>query len=442
MAHRLATALAMPTVSRAVRMREDHEAFRRLQKHLKRHFPLAHGVLTRERIVAENALLYTWNGSDEALEPWLLSSHQDVVPVEEGTEAEWTYPPFGGCVAEGYIWGRGALDLKVSLVGAIEAVEQLLSQGFRPRRTIYFSFGADEEVGGTRGAKQIAARLEARGVRLAFTLDEGGMVLSGAVPGVERPVAFVGVAEKGELLLRLRSDDAGGHSSMPSRTSSIGRLAHAMSAVEDHPLPAGLDPPMPDTFAYVAPHARQPYRTIYHKAQIFAPLLLRLLRDDPLVNAVTRTTTVATMVEAGVADNVVPGTATAVINARVKPGDSVADVESHLQDLVKPYGITIEILEAREASHVSSIDSGAFRTLCKTISQVMPDTVAVPFLSLNATDSRYYEPLARNQYRFVPVRVSPKDLRRIHGIDERISVENYGEVIRFLIEFIRNADRL
>jgi carboxypeptidase PM20D1 len=440
-AHRLAGALAIPTVSHVNPTREDDEAFLALRGFLEKNFPLVHGALAREIIGQDHALLYTWRGSEEAAEPWLLSSHQDVVPVEPGAESRWTHPPFGGRIAEGYIWGRGALDLKVTLLAALEAAEHLLAERFRPRRTIYFSFGADEEVGGKRGAREIAARLWAQGVRLAFTLDEGGMVLSGAIPGVQRPVALIGVAEKGEILLRLRAEDAAGHSSMPGRTSSVGRLAHAIAAIDDHPMGAGLEPPMSDTFTSLAAHARQPYRLIYRNCRLLAPLLLRLLRRDPMTDALVRTTTATTVVQSGAAENVIPGTATAVINARARPGDGVADVVSHLRRLVERYGVAVEIVEAREASRVSGTDTAAFRVLCETIRDVMPDAVPAPFLSLNATDSRHYEPLARDQYRFVPVRVRAEDLGRIHGVDERISVENYRDVVRFLIEFIRNADR-
>ncbi len=441
LARRLAAALAIPTVSRATPAREDAAAFLTLHAYLEKSFPLVHGALTRETIGRGHALLYTWRGGDESAEPWLLSSHQDVVPVEEGTESQWTHPPFGGLIADGYIWGRGALDVKVSLVAALEAAEQLLGQDFRPRRTIYLSFGADEEAGGVRGAKQIAARLEAQGVRLAFTLDEGGMVLLGAIPGLKGPVALVGTAEKGEILLQLCAEDSGGHSSAPGPTSAVGRLACAIAAIMDHPMPPGLGPPIDDTFVILEPHARAPYRWLYRNCRLLAPVLLRLLRRDPIAALVIRTTMAATMVRAGVAENVIPRTATAVINARVKPGDSATNVAAHLRRTVERYGVGVEVLEAREASHVSSTDSAAFRTLRETIGELMPDAVVAPFLSLNATDSRYYEPFARDQYRFLPLRLRPEDLGRFHGIDERISVENYGEVVRFFIEFIRNVDR-
>ncbi len=440
-AQRLAGALAIPTVSHTTPTVEDDQAFLAFHKYLERSFPLVHGALLREAVGQNHALLYSWKGSDPAAEPWLLSSHQDVVAGEAGLESNWTHPPFGGHIASGQIWGRGALDLKVMLVATLEAAEHLLARRFRPNRTIYFSFGGDEEIGGKRGAGKIAARLRAQGVRLGFTLDEGGIVLRDAIPGVKRPVAFIGVAEKGEVLLRLLAEDATGHSSMPAPTSAVGRLAHAVAAIEDHPMRARLEPPISDTFRYLAPHARPPYRQIYRYSRLFAPLLLRLLRHNPLADALVRTTIVASVVRAGESENVIPATATALLHARLRPGDSVADVVSHIRHLVAPHAVTVEIIESHEASRISSTDNQAFDLLCETIRDVMPDAVVAPCLSLNATDSRHYESLARNQYRFVPIRVGPEDLRRIHGVDECVSIENYCGAVNFLIQFIRNADR-
>ena len=437
---RLATALAMPTLSRIAPTQGDAEAFLALRRHLEESFPLTHEILTREEIGDRYALLYTWRGTDTSAEPWLLSSHQDVVAAEPGARSHWTHPPFGGQVVDGYIWGRGALDLKVSLLGALEAVEHLLAQGFRPRRAIYLSFGADEEVGGKRGARKIAAHLRTQGIRLAFTLDEGGMVLSKTIPGVRRPVAFIGVAEKGELLLRLVAKGSSGHSSMPHSKSAVGRLARAIAAIEDGQMSPRLTPPLSDTFTWLAPYARRPYRDIYRRCRLFAPLLVRLLRHDPLANALVRTTLATTMVQAGESENVIPGTATAVVHARIKPGDSVGDVISHLHRLVAPYDVAVEVLEGREASRISSTDTPEFCALCETIHEVMPDVVVAPFLSLNATDSRHYQSFTRNQYRFVPAHIPAEDLQSIHGINERISVQNYHRAIEFFIAFIRNVD--
>lgn len=440
-AKRLAGALAIQTVSRLAPTPEDAEAFVAFHRHLEASFPLVHCALTREKVGDGHALLYTWQGIDPGAEPWLASSHQDVAAAESRAGERWTHPPFGGDVADGQIWGRGALDMKSMLMGWLEAAERLLSEGFAPRRTIYFAFGADEEVGGNQGARQIASLLRSRNIGLDFTLDEGGLVLSGAIPGIALPVAFIGVAEKGELLLRLVAEDSAGHSSLPGATSAVGRLARAIAAIEDHPMPARLEPPVTDTFRTLAPHARRPYRQIYRHCRLFAPLMLKVLCHDPMTATLVRTTMAPTILRAGAAENVIPSMASAVIHVRVRPGDSTEDVLSHLRGLLRRHRVTVEPMEDRRPSRLSATNAPGFAALRDTIGDVMPDAVAAPFLSMNATDSRQYESLARNQYRFLPIHVRTEDVQRIHGTDERISVEGYCGMVRFLAAFIRRVDR-
>ncbi len=439
-AQRLGAALAFPTVTSVDRGRMDDTAFRGFCRHLENSFPLAHGTLLRQTIGAHYALLYTWRGGDVQAEPWLLSSHQDVAPIEQGTEADWTYPPFSGAVAEGHIWGRGAIDLKLTITAALEAAEYLLARSFQPRRTIYFAFGADEEVGGQFGAAKIAERLRKRGVRLAFTLDEGGMILSDAVPGIDKPVALIGTAEKGYLTLRLTGYGPGGHSSMPPQTTAVGRIARAITAIERHRMPSALDEPMREMFALLAPEAVFPYGMIYANVPLTSPLLLRMLEKDPITGALVRTTSAATLVEGGVADNVVPQKAAAIVNFRLKPGDRLERVLRRVRRFVADSGVQVEVLEWRETSRNSSTQSPGFKALATAVQQVVPEAVVAPCLTVNSTDSRYYESIVRNQYRFVPVRSSLEDLKRIHGTDERISVKNYEEIVQFFIRFIHSAD--
>src|SRR5512142_1398417 len=156
LAQRLAGALTFKTVSYQDSSAFDAHEFEGFQRYLDDSFPKVHATLNREQVNGYG-LLYQWTGSDSSLAPLVLLAHQDVVPIEPGTEGHWTEPPFGGHIAGGYVWGRGALDDKGSLVGALEAVEHLLASGAKPRRTVYLAFGYDEEVGGRRGAAHIAS---------------------------------------------------------------------------------------------------------------------------------------------------------------------------------------------------------------------------------------------------------------------------------------------
>ena len=199
----------------------SREAFAELHAYLETTFPQVYSKLEHE-IVGENNLVFRWQGTDSSLTPILLMGHQDVVPVEVGTEANWTHGAFSGDIAGGFIWGRGTLDDKQTIVGLLEAVDVLLAKGFEPKRTIYLAFGQDEEIGGLEGAEKIAQLLKSRGVRLAFAMDEGGFLSRGLVPGVSAPVAMIGTSEKGYLSLVLTVEMPGGHSSVPPKESSIG----------------------------------------------------------------------------------------------------------------------------------------------------------------------------------------------------------------------------
>ncbi len=176
-AKRLSGALAIKTISRTdVPVAAD--AFKAMHQYLENTFPLTHENLERET-VNEYSLLYTWRGDNLELEPILLMAHMDVVPIAAETVHQWKYPPFSGKVADGFIWGRGALDMKQSLMGIMEAVEYLLVQKLKPDRTVYLAFGHDEEVGGYQGAAKIAELLESRNIKLNFTLDEGSAIVQG-----------------------------------------------------------------------------------------------------------------------------------------------------------------------------------------------------------------------------------------------------------------------
>ncbi len=440
LAQRFARALAIPTISEAERDRADRASFDEFHSYLIETFPLVHEALRRERIGDHHALLFTWIGTDPAAEPWLLVSHQDVVGTEPGTEQDWSYPPFGGTVADGFIWGRGAIDLKVSLVAALEAAEHLIACGFQPRRTVYFAFGADEEVGGECGGALIAAELRRRGVTLAFTLDEGGMVVEGAFPGVTSKVAYVGTAEKGYATLQLTCRGEGGHSSMPARENAATRLIRVLHRINRTPMPAALDGPTREMLVRLASHARQPYGALLRNLWLTAPLLIRQLTKTPVGNASVRSTIAVTMAKFGVAENVLPQFAEATVNVRLKPGDQVVDAVAHLERIAAPDGVDVTLITANDATPISACDGETFQTLASAIAKVMPGVVTAPFLTINGTDSHYFTDLAANQYRFIPVSMKPEDLDRIHGVDERISIEDYERAIQFYIEFIRLAD--
>lgn len=251
-AGRLAGALPFRTIAHQDSAAFDAAEFDRFHQYLARTFPRVHATLTREAVGAAS-LLYRWPGSDSTLAPGILMAHQDVVPVEPGTEGDWTQPAFSGAIADGYVWGRGAMDDKGNLVAQLEAVETMLARGYTPKRTVYLAYGHDEEVGGLRGAVRIVELLRSRGIRPAFVVDEGGALAEGMMPGLSRPMALVGIAEKGYLSLELAVQVEGGHSSMPPRETAVGILSAAVRRLELNQMPRGIRDVTATTFDYLAP---------------------------------------------------------------------------------------------------------------------------------------------------------------------------------------------
>jgi carboxypeptidase PM20D1 len=439
-AGRLAQALRFQTVSYQDANQFRAEEFTGLHKFLEQSFPRVHATLTRE-VVGDYSLLYTWKGLDDTAKPILLMSHQDVVPVEPGTEGSWTQPPFEGRITDGYIWGRGALDDKMGVMGILEAVELLLSQGFQPKRTIYLAFGHDEEIGGRNGATKIAALLQSRGVALDYILDEGSAVTNGLIPGVASPVALIGIAEKGILSVELTVESEGGHSSTPPPQTAIGILSKAVSRLEENQMPGSIKGVVGQMFQYAGPEMSFGKKIVFANLWLFRPLVERQMAASAPTNASMRTTTAATIIEGGVKENVLPSKARAVVNFRILPGDSVQSVLDHVTQTINDarvhvarYGET-----AGEPSAVSNIESAGYQAIERTVRQVFQGSVVAPSQVIGATDSRHYGALSNSIYRFAPLLVRSEDLKRVHGTNERISVENYAQCVGFYHQLILNS---
>lgn len=385
-------------------------------------------------LVAGHAMLMTWQGSDASLPPVILMAHQDVVPINPGTDADWAHGPFGGVVTDGYVWGRGAMDDKGSLIAILEAGEALAASGWRPKRTVMFLFGHDEEVSGT-GAEQIFALLKSRGVTPLMVLDEGYAVLD-KYPLTGKPAALIGVAEKGYLSLRITAETEGGHSSRPPRESGAVRIARALVALEDNQMPADLSaPPFREMIEAVA--ADLPFATrLAFANQWLLGGVIRSQLTEASANAITRTTTAPTMLNGSIKDNVLPQRATAVVNFRIHPNDSVASVTQHVHDVTSHIeGLVIAPYEdgiGSEPSPVSSTTSEAYRVLEAVARATGGDAVPVaPALVIGATDARFASAVSKDAiYRFAPAIYDDEDLNGFHGTNERLSVENLGRMIR------------
>jgi carboxypeptidase PM20D1 len=435
---RLSEAIAIRTVSHDDPGDVDAGEIERMLSFLVESYPLVHERIDREP-VAGLSRLYTWKGSDPDLPPLVLMAHFDVAAVKEGTAGDWTEPPFSGARSGGYVWGRGALDDKASLVGIFEAVEGLLEDGFSPEATVYLSIGHDEEAGGS-GAGSIAALLAGRGVRPGLVLDEGGAVAIDLLPGVDEPVALVGIGEKSSLSIELAARSTGGHSSTPPPTTAVGQVAAAVAALERSPLPARLEV-QSGLFEALAPVLPRPLAFALRHGDRMGPLIERRLGASPATNALIRTTTAVTMIEGGEAHNVLPQQARAVVNFRIMPGDTREAVLAHVRRVVGP-AVDVRPLEGGPASDPPAIsDPGSewFGAVADTIHEVFPGIAVAPWVMTTSTDSRHFVPVAETVLRFAPFTATPDDMQRIHGTDERLRVGDADRVVEFYRGLIRRV---
>ncbi|KAJ1530879.1 hypothetical protein ONE63_005721 [Megalurothrips usitatus] len=441
-AERLAGALKIPTIS----YKTDHQetkAFLALHEYLQKSFPVLHShPAVKREIVNELSLLYTIQGTKSGALPYLLASHLDVVPVNE---KGWLVPPFGGFIVNGtYIYGRGAMDDKCGVMGILEALEYLLQQGERPHRTFFLAFGHDEEVSGKRGAQEIAKLLKNRGINeLDFVLDEGFPISDDLTPGTSRPVAMVGVSEKGTATLELSVFGTPGHSSFPPAETPIGVLSAGLARLEQRKFKSMFGSgPEKQMFEHLAPHVTFMYKLLYSNLWFFGPLMESHMATMPVTNAFLRTTTAITMFQAGVKENIVPQSATAVVNFRIHPAQTVNDVLEFTREVIADARIQIKIKRSREAHPISPHGpyNVPYQLISTSIRQVYRQAIVVPAVFIANTDTRWYLDFSTNIYRFLPTLIKLDDIGRYHGHNERMAVVNYHHAVNFYYRIMKNAD--
>lgn len=414
-----------------------YEQYKKFRSLLKKFYPLIHSNLDLE-LVNEHSLLYRWVGQGSE-KPLVLLAHYDVVPA---FKEQWQHPPFDGVIVEGVIWGRGTLDTKGTLCGICEAVEGMLIKGFKPARDIYFAFGHDEETMGA-GAPGIVEILKNRDVYPELVLDEGGAIIQGVFPGVDRPIAVIGLAEKGIVDIEVVLEGSGGHSSTPGRINPLSEMSKIILRLDKNPFRSYLPGEVKEMFAVIGRHMPFTFRIIFANMWCFQPLLTTIL---PLLgrelNALCRSTCVFTMVEGSKASNVIPDRVRAVANLRLAAIDPLDEALKHITEQAfaasqkarkarEPLKLKVSLLHGHNASASSSTASAAYQTLKQTISESFRDTIVSPYIMLGATDSRHYCAICDNVFRFSPIRMNKEELHSIHGVDERITVEKLGGIVDF-----------
>jgi carboxypeptidase PM20D1 len=437
-AENLSRAITFPTVSLEFGLPVDTLAFQGFHQFLGEAYPEIHSNLKKE-IFSEFSLLYTWEGKNPQLKPVILMAHMDVVP--DGGSDQWEKPPFSGENDGTFIWGRGTLDDKGQLIAILEAVEKLVGEHYIPERTIYLAFGHDEEISGYNGTRIIANSLLERGIEAEFVLDEGLVISKGIVPMIKTPVASIGISEKGYLSLSLTVEMDGGHSSYPEKQTAITLLNKALYDIVNKPMKADIKGPVKDFIRYTGPEMPFFPRLIFANTWLFKRIILNIYEGTNTGNASVRTTAAPTILQAGIKDNMVPTMASAVVNFRIFPGETSDDVIKHVKKVISDDRVIIDVIgDIQEPSPVSSVNSAGFELIHSTIKQIYPDAMVNPMLTLSQTDSRHYASVSRNIFRFYPVTLTQDDLKRIHGVNERISIVDFKKSIGFYYQLIKNMD--
>jgi len=425
-ARRLAEMIKLETVSHHDPALIDFTKFEEFKALLPKLYPRVHQACERS-FHGTTGILYRWRGKTEG-PPAVLMSHYDVVPAEASL---WSKPPFGGLIEKGELWGRGTLDTKGTLCGVLEAAEALLARGFVPERDIWLSFSGDEEVSGP-SAPAIVAYLDSLGIRPALVLDEGGALVSGMFPGVSRPMALVGVGEKGYLDLDLSLSGPGGHSSTPPAHSLAGDMAKAVTRLEARPFRVHLTPPVRQMLETMGRNAGFPLRLVFGNLWFFAPLLKLILpRFGREINALIRTTLAVTRMEGSKAYNVLPPRASVGVNLRLLQTETVEEATAHVVRAVKNRDIKVQVVETREASPVSSTTGEGWKKVRGAVYATWPEAEVAPYLMYAATDSRHFCAISDCVLRFSAMPLSREDMKLIHGHDERIRLSDLADTVRF-----------
>lgn len=433
---KLARALQIATISSKVNDKKPN-VFDDYHKVMEEIFPLIHEKLEKT-VINEYALVYKWSGKNKDKEPIIMIAHYDVVPVEEATLDNWSYPPFSGQIADGYVWGRGALDTKITMIAAMEGVEKLLAEGFTPDRDIYLAFGHDEEVAGTEGAVKIVEYFLEKGISFEYLIDEGGAITTDAIPGVEQPLAVIGIAEKGYADVKLTMKTESGHSSTPPPHTSVGLMSKLIVNLEKHQMPMSLDA-VKGFFKEVGPAMSGFNKIITSNLWLFGGIFKPIFSKSRNGNALLRTTTAATMISGSMKPNVLPEETTATINFRIASHQCIDDVVKHIEKQGKGMPLTVEVIEGKEPSAISSSESIGFDLMRKGIKETFGDVLVAPYLTLARTDSRSYEPVATDMYRFGPYMVDSNELKSVHSVNERISEKNVEKAVMFYEYMYKNC---
>ena len=422
------------TVSNVDPALEDDAEFEKLINLLPELYPHIVKACTFTRF-PDRGLLFHWQGKAHD-KPSVMMAHYDVVPVQEDM---WEKPPFAAILEDGVLWGRGTLDTKVTLNGALSAANYLVQKEFVPEQDIYFAFSGGEEVNG-KGAENIVNYFAQQGIVPALVVDEGGAVVENVFPGVNVPCGMIGIAEKGMINVRYTVRSGGGHASAPLPKSPVTDLAKACRKVVDNPFPMHLTPPVAALFDTLGRQSSFVYKLIFANLWCFKPILnLICISSGGEMNALVRTTTAFTMMEGSSARNVIPAKASIVSNMRLNPQDTVESAVEYLRKTVNDPSVEIEVLEGNDPSRISQVDCDSYRKVAAAVSATWDGCITSPYLMVQCSDSRHYGAISDKVYRFSAMDLTKEERGTIHGNNERIRVETLCRAVEFYIRLLRQC---
>ncbi|MGN1418772.1 MAG: M20/M25/M40 family metallo-hydrolase [Acutalibacteraceae bacterium] len=418
------------TVSDKDKSKVDEKEFEKFRALLREFYPTVHEKCERTEIAG--GLLYRIKGKTNG-KVSVFMSHFDVVSVNEES---WSVDPFAGISKDGFLWGRGALDTKCTLLAIMESAEALLKKGFVPENDIYLSFGCNEEIAGDC-APSIVKYLKDKGIHPAFVLDEGGMIYKLGFSVFPYDLAAIGICEKGPMDVELTVKGQSGHASRPPKHTAAGLLARDISRIENRQFPMKIGYPVKAMVNTIAPYTPFYMRLILANLWCFSPLLKFICKKNNTAAAFLRTTMAFTQLSASKGANVLPTEAKAVANVRLAKGVSSEDAVEHMKKASRDKNLEIRIVNVSEATQQAQTSGKYWNAMKNAIENSFENTVVAPYLMIGGTDSRFFDEIADNIYKFAPV-LSGGLLSTIHSDDERIPLENIPKLIRFFYEVMMN----